>query len=87
MGALAALLLIHGIAPYPLDPVVLHFFIHNCDLHAIHPSFLSEWHPELCCIIQDWINMGSSGDPTPFQSHFASYHDLQVSTSVSCHLY
>jgi len=47
LGAIVALLLIHGIAPGKLDPVVLHYFIYSCDLRSIHPALLSEWHPEL----------------------------------------
>jgi hypothetical protein len=81
LRALSALLLLHGLAPTPLDPVLLHFFVHECNLHSIHPQFLSEWHPELCHTIKEWIRIGPSGDVRPFESHFCTYHDSTVSIS------
>jgi hypothetical protein len=81
LGAISALLLVQGIAPSNLDPVMLNFFVHSGDLHCIHPTWLGEWHPRLRATILGWINMGASGDLAPFQSHFASYHDMEVSTT------
>jgi len=81
LGAAVALNLLRGVSTPPLDPVLLHFFVHNCDLHSIHPGILGEWHPALKQIVSDWIALGPDGDAnTPTnQQHFATYHDLQVS--------
>lgn len=79
LGAITALSLISGMSASPLDPVLLHFLLHNCDLHSIHPGILGEWHPDLKRSITDWINIGPDGDAAPFQAHFATYRDTQVS--------
>ena len=82
LGAVASLCLMRGITAAPLDPLFLYFCVHGCnDINAIHPALLAEWHPERKQIISDWIAIGPSGDVTPFQGYFASYHDLQVSRS------
>ena len=79
LGAAIALCLIRGMSTTPLDPVVIHFFIHDCDIHSINPAILGEWHPRLKQTISDWLSLGPRGDPAPFQEHFATFHDLQVS--------
>jgi hypothetical protein len=78
LGALMALLLIHGITPERVGPVILQYIVHGCNLESIHPSFLGEWHPELRRTILDWLEIGSAGDVTPFQGHFATYFNMQV---------
>lgn len=78
LGALAALLLIHGLPCSPIDPVLLQFFVHWCDLRSIHPMFLGLWHPSLRQLLSDWISVGPAGDIARFQGHFASFHDIQV---------
>jgi hypothetical protein len=78
LGAAVALCLIRGMSTMPLDPIVIHFFIHDCDIHSIHPAILGEWHPRLRQTISDWLRLGPHGNPAPFQEHFATFHDLQV---------
>ncbi|TBU51959.1 hypothetical protein BD310DRAFT_833200 [Dichomitus squalens] len=74
LGALSALLLVHGIAPTPLSPVVLHYFAHNCNLHSIHPALCAEWHPELQLLIDRWLSLGPNDDINDFNAHFLSFH-------------
>ena len=78
LGAITALSLVQGMSASPFDPVLLHFFVHHCDLHSIHPGILGEWHPILKWTVTDWINMGPGGDATPFQPHFTMFRDTQV---------
>ena len=78
VGVTVALCLIRGISAVPLDPLVLHFFTHDCNIHGIHPTLLADWHSTLKQVISDWIDLGPNWDVGPFQSHFASFHDLQV---------
>ncbi|KAF8239617.1 hypothetical protein L208DRAFT_1464321, partial [Tricholoma matsutake] len=78
LGALTSLLIINGVAPVPLSPVLLHYFIHQSNLNAIHPSFLGNWYPDLHQLIQNWLAIGHTEDPTPFESHFIMYHNMQV---------
>lgn len=79
LGAITALCLIRGMSTFPLDPVLLQFLIHDCDLHSIHPALLGEWHPELKQTISAWIALGPHGDAAPFQGFFATYYDRQAS--------
>jgi hypothetical protein len=82
-GAVVALCLVRGISAYPLDPVVLHFFTHDCNLNSIHPQLLGEWHPSLKATLSDWLSIGPDGDVGMFREHFATYHDLQVNDTLS----
>lgn len=81
-GATCALALTYGMTLGPhFGPGVLQYIIHGCDLASLHPAFVGEWYPELKRTISDWIAAGPDGDITAFQSHFAIYHDMQVSQS------
>ena len=84
LGALCALLLINGQCPDPFNPLVFQYLIHNFDLHLLYERLVGEWRPELRTTIRNWINMGETGDVTPFWSHFASYHNQSV--RISCPL-
>lgn len=79
LGAVTALWLLRGLPTLPLDPVFIHFLIHDCNLHSIHPAILGEWHPTLKQTISNWINLGPNGDPSPFGQYFAMVHDIHVS--------
>ena len=61
LGAIVALLLIHGIAPGKLDPVVLQYFVYGCNIASIHPAFLCEWHPDIHDTVTRWIAAGPYG--------------------------
>lgn len=78
LGAIMALLMIHGIAPEGFDPLVLQYFVHGCNLHSLHQTIVKEFKPELHDTIQSWITTGPGGDVTPFQAHYATYHGCQV---------
>jgi hypothetical protein len=81
LGAVSALCLIRGMSTHPIDPVLLHYFVHGCNLHSIHPALLAEWHPALKRTLVDWIELGPHGDAAAFQSAFASYCNMQASLS------
>jgi hypothetical protein len=78
LGALAALLIIHGFPPEPLDPLVIYYILNDSNLHSLTQDVLREWHPELHQTISEWINIGPDGDLMPFQGHFMTYHEIQV---------
>ena len=79
LGCLTAFLLIYGIAPEPLSPSLIQFAANNCDLRSLTCEFVREWHPELRALLELWTTTGPTGDISAFQSHFATYHDMQVS--------
>ncbi|KAJ7845313.1 hypothetical protein B0H13DRAFT_2363761 [Mycena leptocephala] len=80
LGCLAALMLIHGIAPEPLSPAFIQFAAHQCDIQSLTRDFVGEWHAELRALIDDWNAMGPEGNLTPFQAHFATYHDIPIAS-------
>jgi hypothetical protein len=82
-GVVTALLLIHGQTPRPLSPAVMLFIIYNFDLHCLTPGFIGEWFVSLRNLLLDWLETGPNGDPEPFASHFATYHDAQVCCHIS----
>lgn len=79
LGALTALLLLYGIPPNHLLPVLLHYFIHDLDLNLISRNLLGNWYPDLGRLIQDWIDAGPDGNIESFAGHFLTYHDTQIS--------
>jgi hypothetical protein len=83
LGALCALLLIIGQCPSPLDPCILQYAIHGMNIHALHPAFVGEWHPETRAKVLQWLDIGSDGDITPFQNHLAAYNALEVSLFIA----
>lgn len=78
-AAICALLFIQGKNPHPLSPAVVLFIIYGFDLRCLTPSFIGEWFADLRSLIFQWLEMGPNGDLSPFASHFASYHDTEVS--------
>lgn len=78
LGCLSALLLIYGIAPEPLSPAVFQLAANNFDLRSLTPEFVGEWFPSLRDLLEAWKSMGPEGDLAPFQSHFVTFHDMQV---------
>ncbi|KAJ6451543.1 hypothetical protein C8R45DRAFT_1124584, partial [Mycena sanguinolenta] len=84
LGCLVSLLLIFGIAPEPLSPSVIHWAANNCELRLLNREFVQEWHPNLRALLEQWTAVGPTGDINGFQSHFASFHNLQVRAAVIC---
>lgn len=83
LGALCALLLIIGQCPSPLDPCILQYAVHGMNIHSLHPGFIGEWHPETRAKVLHWLDIGCSGDITPFQNHLAAYNSLEVSQFIA----
>ena len=79
LGALVALMIIGGWRPGSLEPLFVYFLVYDCNFECLTPEIVEEWHPELAHMIRRWIQVGPSGDITPFESHLVSYHEIQVS--------
>ncbi|PPR06478.1 hypothetical protein CVT24_002564 [Panaeolus cyanescens] len=79
LGALVALSLCYGIAPEPLSPSSIQFYLNDCDFQSLSASFIAEWSPLLYHTVQQWLGTEfSDNNLQNFQSHFASYHDAEV---------
>ncbi|TFY67952.1 hypothetical protein EVJ58_g1313 [Rhodofomes roseus] len=79
-GALAALLILDGVAPVPLDPVFIHYAIHGCDFHSVTKAIMKQWHSSFALRLELFIEAGSAGDITGFSHEIATYADpLDVS--------
>jgi hypothetical protein len=79
LGAICALMLIHGICPEPLNPLIFQFIIHDGNFESLHRSLIQEWHPDLLHIIDRWLAIRPEDSLEPFRAHFATYHDIDVS--------
>ncbi|KAF8221415.1 hypothetical protein L208DRAFT_1328137 [Tricholoma matsutake] len=84
LGAVCALFYIHGQTPIPLSPAVILFIVYKFNLHCLTPGFIGEWFVDLQKLIADWLESGPEGDLQPFASHFATYHDTEVSAYWNC---
>ncbi len=79
LGALTGLIIIYGLVSAPFVPGLLQFLLHDCDLRALTPAFISEWYPELHHTLQNWKALDpSSNDLVPFCFHIATYYDTEV---------
>lgn len=79
LGALVALLLVHGIAPPQLSPLVLQYITHDCTFNSLNATFLRKWDPDLHRRLLEWKELGPTGDIRGFTDLFATYFDVQVS--------
>lgn len=80
LGAIMALLIIHGITSEGFDPLVLYYFVHGCDLHLLCSDIVGVFHPKLQATVKDWITTGPAGNVGPFQGDFSTFHHIQMSS-------
>ena len=79
LGALCALMMLTGQCPSPFDPLLFYYIVHNCQLECLTKPLVGEWHPQLQVLLSQWLEMGPTGDLTPFRAHFANLWDAEVS--------
>ncbi|KAK1223013.1 hypothetical protein PQX77_014133 [Marasmius sp. AFHP31] len=79
LGTIVALGLIYEMGPEPLNPLLLIYFINECDIACLTGSLVSRWFPALHRTLLEWKSLGHEDDVSTFSGHFATYHDLQVS--------
>ncbi|KAJ8094089.1 hypothetical protein PM082_023297 [Marasmius tenuissimus] len=79
LGAVVALALIHGFDTAPLNPLLLIYFINDCDIISLHSSLVLKWFPELHATLKAWTQLGHLDNIAGFAGHFASYHDCDIS--------
>ncbi|KAJ3859235.1 hypothetical protein EV359DRAFT_68337 [Lentinula novae-zelandiae] len=78
-GAVTALALIYGHYPGCLNPLLLIFFLHGNELHSLHRQLVFQYSPSLGHTLDAWLWIGPRDDVQQFASHFASFHNIQVS--------
>ncbi|KAL0061193.1 hypothetical protein AAF712_012013 [Marasmius tenuissimus] len=54
--------------------------INDCEIGSIRSSLVARWFPELHRTLEQWTSIGHDNDILHFAGHFATYHDMQVST-------
>lgn len=84
LGALVALNLIHGYPTIPLNPLLLEYFINDCDINSLAKDKVTKWFPSLTHLLSLWLDMSYDEplDGNVFGSHLATFHDLQVSLFI-----
>lgn len=78
LGALVGLMVLGCLKPGRIEPLFIHYLVHDCNFHSLTQELVADWHPDLANLIKRWIQTGPSGDIHPFESHLMSYHDIQV---------
>ncbi|KAJ7433976.1 hypothetical protein FB451DRAFT_1470353 [Mycena latifolia] len=78
-GAVSAMLMVEGQYPGRLDPAIFQFNIHGCDIHSLHPAFVSEWHPGHCLDVSNFLQLLPDADPTEYQSLFINHLNSEAS--------
>ncbi|KAK7012389.1 hypothetical protein R3P38DRAFT_3279919 [Favolaschia claudopus] len=83
-AAMWSLLMIKGLAPYPISVGLLQFLLNDCDFNSLTRDFLSVWHPLVRAVGDSWVEAGPTGDiSTPtVRSHLAAYLGLELSSLV-----
>ncbi|KAE9389920.1 hypothetical protein BT96DRAFT_1066449 [Gymnopus androsaceus JB14] len=81
LGALVALNLIHGYPTVPLNPLLLEYFINDCNINSLAKDKVTKWFPSLAHLLSLWLDMSHNEplDGNIFASHLATFHDLQLS--------
>jgi hypothetical protein len=79
LRAICALLYINRQTPMPLSPTVILFIVYKFNLHCLTPGLIGERFINLQKLIANWLELGPEGNLQPFASHFATYHDTEVS--------
>ncbi|KAJ3738046.1 hypothetical protein EV360DRAFT_77187, partial [Lentinula raphanica] len=82
LGAVVGLLLVHGSYPGNLNPLLLVYLLNTCNLSSLSKDLVREFFPELHRTLVQWLSLDHDDNSTllSFQSHFATYHNLLVST-------
>lgn len=86
-GAVTALALIYGHYPGHLNPLLLIYLLNDSKLQSLHRDLVFQYFPSLGLTLDEWLHIGPNDDVQQFASHFASYHNIQVSwhfTLYSC---
>lgn len=75
-----SLMMIKGFAVDPIDIALLQFLFHDCDLDALHPSFIAEWHPTVKAVCDAWKEAGPTGNINIplITSHLATFVGVEV---------
>lgn len=87
LGALVALNLIHGYPTIPLNPLLLEYFINDCDIKSLAKDKVRKWFPNLARVLSLWLEITHDEplDGDVFGPHLATFHNLQVSLFIfSC---
>jgi hypothetical protein len=79
LGAICGLLMINGQYPGRISPAIFQYLIHGSNFHSLNRTFIGEWFPNLRTLLLAFHAAGPEGDLSPFQSHFVTYHDVEVS--------
>ncbi|KAE9393326.1 hypothetical protein BT96DRAFT_999572 [Gymnopus androsaceus JB14] len=82
LGSLVALNLIYGFPPIPLNPLLLEYLLNEGDINSLSKDKVLRYFPDLANLLSAWVDMShtDSLDGNLFGPHFATYHDLQIST-------
>ncbi|KAJ7228289.1 Sec63 Brl domain-containing protein [Mycena pura] len=76
-GSICTFLLLHGLAPAPLDPALFQYACYS-DLRALDHAFVHEWHPIFAQRMVDMMKMEERGDLSGYNDLVSSYLEMQT---------
>ncbi|KAJ3888324.1 hypothetical protein GG344DRAFT_19325, partial [Lentinula edodes] len=80
-GATVALALVNGYLPEKLNPLLLVYFLSDCQFECLNRTAVMDLFPELGATIDDWLSTPHDDDSNlnRFRAHFATYHNMETS--------
>ncbi|KAH7869900.1 uncharacterized protein C8R40DRAFT_708958 [Lentinula edodes] len=83
-GATVALALVNGYLPEKLNPLLLVYFLSDCQFECLNRTAVMDLFPELGATIDDWLSTPYDNDSNlnRFQAHFATYHNMEVQLDI-----
>lgn len=87
-GATVALALVNGYLPEKLNPLLLVYFLSDCQFECLNRTAVMDLFPELGATIDDWLSTPHDDDSNlnRFQAHFATYHNMEVRSHIHCYV-
>ncbi|KAI0070215.1 hypothetical protein K474DRAFT_1713537 [Panus rudis PR-1116 ss-1] len=78
MGAVIALCITHGIPLPKIDGAWLIYLIYECNFNALTYDVVREYHPELAKTIKELVDIGHTGDLSPYSPYFEALADTRI---------
>ncbi|KAF9068233.1 hypothetical protein BDP27DRAFT_1422122 [Rhodocollybia butyracea] len=77
-GAVSALALVYGSYPGHFNPLLLIYFLNNCNLHCLHRNLIVLYFPFLVTTLDAWLMLDPNDDvcSSQFLTHFSTFHNI-----------
>lgn len=82
-GAVTALALVYGSYPGHFNPLLLMYFLNNCNLRCLHRDLVALYFPFLATTLDTWLGLGHNDHVSgpSFLTHFSTFHNIGEASS------